>query len=80
MTPVFTHDDWMRQPTVTIGQAALILGMSRATAYRAAKAGILPAIKVAPRRYVVSTTVLAELLHLNHDSEATTPTIDGSTP
>jgi excisionase family DNA binding protein len=65
MSPVFTSDDWMRQPTVTIGQAAVILGISRATAYRAAKAGILPAVKVSPRRYVVSTSVLAELLHLS---------------
>jgi excisionase family DNA binding protein len=64
MPPVFTHDDWIRQPTVTISQAATILGVSRATAYRAAKAGILPAVKVGPRRYVVSTSVLAELLHL----------------
>jgi excisionase family DNA binding protein len=74
---VFTHDDWIHQPTVTIAQAAKILGMSRATAYRAAKDGVLPAVKVSRRRYVVSTSVLARLLHLNEGSEAS---IDGSTP
>jgi excisionase family DNA binding protein len=70
---MFTSDDWRDAPTVTIRQAAAILGMSRATAYRAAKAGLLPVVKVSKRRYVVSTSVLADLLHLE-------PSNDGSMP
>jgi excisionase family DNA binding protein len=73
MSPVFTNDDWRDMPTVTIRQAATILGMSRATAYRAAKAGILPVVKIGPRRYVVSTAVLADLLHLDGDQPRSIP-------
>jgi predicted site-specific integrase-resolvase len=73
MTPVFTNDDWRDAPTVTIGQAARILGISRATAYRASKAGILPVIKVSPRRYVVSTSVLAQLLEIHGDQPRSIP-------
>lgn len=54
----------MEQPTVTVRQAAHILGISRSAAYRAAQSGFLPLIRLGPRRYMVSTAALARLLHI----------------
>ena len=52
------------QPLLTITQAALVLGVSRATAYRAAQAGELPTITLSNRKYV-PTAALRRHLHLD---------------
>lgn len=52
------------QPLLTITQAALVLGVSRATAYRAAQAGELPTITLSARMYV-PTAALRKHLHLD---------------
>ena len=47
--------------TVTVEQAARILGVSRGAAYRAVRAGEIPAIRVG-RRIIVPVRALDELL------------------
>lgn len=47
--------------TLTIPEAAAVLGISDGLAYRAARTGQLPALRVG-RRYVVPTAALEELL------------------
>lgn len=51
------------QPTLTVPQAARILGISRSCAYEAAKRGDLPILPMAGRK-LVPTAVLLKLLGL----------------
>ncbi len=51
--------------TISILDAARVLGISKSSAYRMAKAGRLPGlIQVGPRRYVVARPVLEQALGL----------------
>jgi hypothetical protein len=50
-------------PTVSVSDAAILLGISRSAAYRAAKAGQIPTITFG-RRLVVPTCRLLEMLGL----------------
>lgn len=47
--------------TLTVGEAALVLGLGRSAAYRAAKKGELPALRIG-RRYLVPRAALERLL------------------
>lgn len=59
------------QPTLSIEEAGrLAYGMTRAQAYRAAKEGYLPTVKISERRYRVPTAALRRLLGLDVQSEA----------
>jgi excisionase family DNA binding protein len=55
-------------PTVTVTEAADILGISRRSAYRAAAAAELPTIKLG-RRLLVPTARLLDLLGLPQTAE-----------
>jgi excisionase family DNA binding protein len=52
------------RPTVTIDEACRMLGVSRTTAYEAAKSGQLPTISLG-RRLLVPTAVLRRMLQLD---------------
>lgn len=48
-------------PTLTVGQAARVLGLSRSTAYQGVQSGVIPSIRVG-HRLVVPTAQLYVLL------------------
>jgi len=56
--------NWRDRATVTVPEAAEILGVSRASIYRAAKAGTFPALTI-QSRIVIPTAALARLLELD---------------
>ncbi len=55
--------DWEERATLTIDQAARVLGISRKLAYRLARDGRLPAVRLG-RRWVISRAALERLLEL----------------
>lgn len=55
-------------PTLSVEQAGQLLGIPRATAYRAAAAGQLPTFRIG-RRLLVPTARLLDLLGLAADGE-----------
>jgi excisionase family DNA binding protein len=56
--------EWRDRPTVTVPEAAAILGVSKASIYRAARSGTFPIVRV-QSRMVVPTAALARLLGLD---------------
>jgi excisionase family DNA binding protein len=56
--------DWQRRPTVPVDVAAELLGISRASAFRAVHRGQLPSIRLG-RRIVIPTAGLRALLGIN---------------
>ena len=56
-----TLPDPATSPTVTVEDAARILGISRGLAYTAVREGTIPSIRIG-RRYVVPTVALVQLL------------------
>ena len=48
--------------TVTVDEAATLLGISRNVAYEAVKAGRLPSVRVGARRLVIPLAALERLL------------------
>jgi excisionase family DNA binding protein len=48
--------------TVTVPEAARILGIGRASAYEAVRAGTIPSLRVTPRKIVVPRAALERLL------------------
>ncbi len=56
-----TIDDEKRA-TVTVEEAARILGVGRASAYEGIRTGRIPSIRVSPRRIVISRAVLDRML------------------
>jgi excisionase family DNA binding protein len=56
--------DPARTPTMTVEQVAEALGISRASAYEAAKTGEIPSIKIG-RRVVVPTAAVRRMLLLD---------------
>jgi excisionase family DNA binding protein len=62
-------DDWLCQPTVSVEIAAQLLGISRASAFRAVHRGQLPAIRLG-RRIIIPTAELRQMLHLPVPTEA----------
>jgi excisionase family DNA binding protein len=69
-TTASTETPWRTRPTVTIPEAAAILRVSKASIYRAARAGTFPVVRV-QTRMVVPTAALERLLEL--DSSGPTP-------
>ena len=59
--PLQSDCDLLARPTVSVADAARILGISRGSAYRAISAGDLPALRLG-RRLVVPTLALRNLL------------------
>jgi excisionase family DNA binding protein len=54
------------RPTLTVEEAAKLLGISRGSAYEAARVGDLPVLRIG-RRYLVSTARLAAMVGLDFD-------------
>ncbi|HEY1621754.1 MAG TPA: helix-turn-helix domain-containing protein [Streptosporangiaceae bacterium] len=53
--------DPMRTPTLTVPEAGILLGLSRPSAYEAARRGDIPVLKLG-RRLVVPTASLLRIL------------------
>lgn len=64
-------------PTIDIPVAGALFKLNRAGAYRAAKRGYLPIIKVSERRYKVPVAALREMLGLPVDGPAIDIEVDG---
>jgi len=56
-----THGDQIERQTLTVEEAARVLGISRSSAYGAARRGELPIVRIG-RRYVVPRAALERLL------------------
>ena len=61
--------DPVTRPTVTVGESAVVLGVSRSSAFAAARTGELPTIRVG-RRLLVPTAALRRMLQLELADEA----------
>lgn len=57
-----TNENRVEKLTVSVEEAAGILGISRGTAYQLAKEGRLPAIRISDRRIIIPRKALEELL------------------
>ena len=57
-------------PTLTIPEAARLFGISHSAAYRAARKGEIPTIRIG-RRLLVPTAKLFDMLGWPHDTPAT---------
>jgi len=53
------------RPTLTVEEAAEYLGISRGTAYKAARSGAIPALQIGPRRMVIPTAQLRRFLGMD---------------
>lgn len=53
------------RPTLSVPEAGAYLGLGRSQSYDAAKRGVLPVIRLGPRREVVATATLRRLLGLD---------------
>jgi excisionase family DNA binding protein len=71
MMTVQPHTDELTHRTLTVEEAAKVLGIGRNTAYEAAKSGDLPTVRVGGRLLVPRARLLALLGELpnNEDSE-----------
>jgi excisionase family DNA binding protein len=58
---LLTLDGLRSRPTITIPEAAAVLGVSRDLAYEAAARGELPVVALGRRRLVVTARLLAML-------------------
>jgi excisionase family DNA binding protein len=76
-------DDRLERQTLTVGETAHRLGISRALAYKAAQRGELPVIRIG-RRYLVLKTQLERILastdQLTTTAEPTNPSTRESVP
>ena len=59
-------ENWVQQPTLSVSEAASVLGLSRNSVYAAIRSGEVPSIRVG-RRFLVPTALLAEMLGLPSD-------------
>jgi excisionase family DNA binding protein len=62
-------------PTITIDQAAELVGISRGAAYRAVHTGEIPSLRIG-RRLVVPSAKLLDMLGLHVTETDTEPTIN----
>jgi excisionase family DNA binding protein len=63
------------QPTLTVEEAASLLGIGRGTAYEAVQSGALPALRIG-RRLVIPTAAIHRLLGFPFSEPATDPVGD----
>lgn len=64
-----TMTDLRQRTTLTVTEAAAVLGIGRSTAYRMALAGDLPTVRLGRRSWRVSAPALVALLEAAHDSD-----------
>jgi excisionase family DNA binding protein len=55
------RSDWRERETIKVEEAAVVLGINRAAAYRAARSGELPAVRIG-KRLIVPVPALRRLL------------------
>jgi excisionase family DNA binding protein len=60
--PAVSIPDPYAHPTITVEQAAGILGISRSAAYRAVHNGTIPSVELSAHRWVVPTAALLRTL------------------
>jgi excisionase family DNA binding protein len=65
---------WLRRPTIPVNVAAEMLGISRASAFRAVHRGQLPSIRLG-RRIVIPTAELRVLLRVHAAEDSPDPVI-----
>ena len=76
--------DPAQHPTLSIEEVAPLLGVSRATAYEYARQGVIPVLRLSPRKFRVPTErFMREVLGMvtNSGSSATAPSgpsLDGA--
>lgn len=63
------RDESPRRATLTVSEAAVVLGVSRSTAYELARTGEIPSLRLG-RRVVVPATALRSLLEAGADRPA----------
>lgn len=61
--------DWRDRPTITVEEAAPILGICRSTAYVLARSGELPTLRLG-RRFVVPVAALRRMLGETPENES----------
>lgn len=66
----------IEKQTLTIAEAAKVLGIGRAAAYEAARIGTLPSIRIG-RRLVVPKAALSKLLNVAPNNERVPPHNEG---
>lgn len=69
--------DWRGSTTVSVEEAAAILGIGRSSAYALASAGELPALRLG-RRYVVPVAALRRMLGEIDPEDTSSPRTTGS--
>lgn len=62
------------KPTLTVAEAAPILGVSRNSLYEAVRRGEIPALRVGSR-WLLPTAAIRSLLHLDDDDQAAAATL-----
>ena len=64
--------DARRRPTLTVEEAAEVVGISRGAAYQAARTGEIPTLRIG-RRILVPTARLLDLLGIGADADDPRP-------
>lgn len=64
--------DARRRPTLTVEEAAELVGISRGAAYQAARTGEIPTLRIG-RRILVPTARLLDLLGIGDDADDPRP-------
>lgn len=54
--------DWQTKPTLSVPEAAKILGISRSLAFRLVERGELKALRLGEKRLLIPTAVIARML------------------
>lgn len=65
---VLTIDDLRSRPTITVAEAAAVLGIHRDSAYQGVRSGDIPSIRIGSR-YVIPTARLLALLGITDGDE-----------
>ncbi|MDF9408266.1 MAG: Helix-turn-helix domain protein [Pelotomaculum sp. PtaB.Bin013] len=55
-------DKWQEKPTLSVPEAAKILGISRSLGFRMVERGELPALRLGMKRLVVPTAAIVRIL------------------
>lgn len=74
---MITLDDLANRPTITVPEAAALLGIGRDTAYTAARNGQIPALRLG-NRWVIPTHRLLELLGADTHTNSEAPVATGA--
>jgi excisionase family DNA binding protein len=65
-----TSPKWLTRATITVDELALVLEISRSTAFEAVRSGRIPSIRISERRIVVPTAPLRRMLGIVGEGES----------